>query len=144
MILFSVIEGYFFYRALVVVFNTRTLSTIVYYVIGYGLPTVIVIVLVLINVITGVEMYLRRNTEAEVEICFLSVEAMPAIVVPAGETLLFYDGHCPAVSPRQAWSLFSTWPSPSRQSVQLTRPGHEGEERSIIIRSWILLLLSGI
>lgn len=141
--LFSVIEGYFFYRALVVVFNTRTLSTIVYYVIGYGLPTVIVIVLVLINVITGVEMYLRRNTEAEVEICFLSVEAMPAIVVPAGETLLFYDGHCPALSPLQAWSLFSIWPSPSRQSVQLTRPGSEGEERFINIMTWILLL-SGI
>ena len=86
----SVIEGYFFYRALVVVFNTRTLSTIIYYVIGYGLPTLTVIVLVLLNVITGTEMYLRRNDEAEVEICFLSVEAMPAIVVPAGQTFLFY------------------------------------------------------
>ena len=86
----SVIEGYFFYRALVVVFNTQSLSTIVYYVIGYGLPTLTVIVLVLLNVITGTEMYLRRNDEAEVEICFLSVEAMPAIVVPAGQTFLFY------------------------------------------------------
>ena len=60
--------------------------------IGYGLPTVIVIALVLLNVITGVEMYLRRNAEGEVEICFLSVEAMPAIVAPAGQsqTLLLY------------------------------------------------------
>ena len=65
------------------------MSTIVYYVIGYGLPTLTVIVLVLFNVITGTEMYLRRNDEDEVEICFLSVEAMPAIVVPAGQTLLF-------------------------------------------------------
>ena len=65
------------------------MSSIVYYVIGYGLPTLTVIVLVLFNVITGTEMYLRRNEEDEVEICFLSVEAMPAIVVPAGQTLLF-------------------------------------------------------
>ena len=66
------------------------MSSIVYYVIGYGFPTLTVIVLVLFNVITGTEMYLRRNEEAEVEICFLSVEAMPAIVVPAGQTVQFY------------------------------------------------------
>ena len=86
------IEGYFFYRALVVVFNTRTLSSIVYYVIGYGLPALTVIALALVNVITGVEMYLRRNAQEEVELCFLSVEAMPAIVAPAGQsqTLLFH------------------------------------------------------
>ena len=77
------------------------MSSIVYYVIGYGLPTLTVIVLVLFNVITGTEMYLRRNDEDEVEICFLSVEAMPAIVVPAGQTVVFYYflSHITFISP---------------------------------------------
>ena len=84
-----VVEGYFFYRALVVVFNRRKLTTLVYYVIGYGVPTVTVIVLVLVNVLAGVEMYLRRNDQGTLESCFLSVEAMPAIAVPAGVSLMF-------------------------------------------------------
>ena len=96
------IEGYFFYRALVVVFNTRTLSSIVYYVIGYGLPALTVIALALVNVITGVEMYLRRNAQEEVELCFLSVDAMPAIVVPAGLVFLLNL----AVTIKAVWTAY--------------------------------------
>ena len=106
-----VVEGYFFYRALVVVFNRRKLTALVYYVIGYGVPTVIVIVLVLVNVLTGVEMYLRRNDQGTLESCFLSVEAMPAIAVPAGVSLMVYDGRSHVICSLQVWSLYSTWPS---------------------------------
>ena len=81
---FPVLEGYLFYRALVIVFNRRKFTTIVYYVIGYGVPAVVVIVLILVNVMAGVEMYLRRDDQGLVESCFLSVDAMPAIAVPAG------------------------------------------------------------
>lgn len=77
-------EGYLIYHALVIVFDREKFRTLVYYAVGYGGPALLVVVLVLVNELTGVEMYPRRDDEGLPESCFLSVEAMPAIAVPAG------------------------------------------------------------
>lgn len=81
----SVIEGYLIYRAMVTVFNTRQFSSKIFYVLGYGVPGLTVLLILLTSLAGKLDLYLRRDSEGEVEACFLSDEAMLAIVIPAGE-----------------------------------------------------------
>ena len=90
-ICFSALEGYFFYRALVTVFDTNRLSTIIHYAIGYGLPVCIVLLTVSISEAGSGDLYLRKNNEDLLVACWLSTQAMPAIVVPAGECEVFLN-----------------------------------------------------
>ena len=76
------LEGYFFYRALVTVFDTSRLTTLMHYGLGYGAPLLIILIMG-ITVAAGPELYLRRNSQDELTACFLSSEALYALLVPA-------------------------------------------------------------
>ena len=67
------------------VFDTNRISTLVHYAIGYGVPLLVMIITVIISEATGDSLYLRRNDGGDVVACWLTVEAIPAIVVPAGD-----------------------------------------------------------
>ena len=49
-------EGYFFYRALITVFETDRLKTIHHYLIGYGCPVLVIIATVSVT-LSGYEVY---------------------------------------------------------------------------------------
>jgi hypothetical protein len=68
----------------VTVFDTKHHSRLLFYCIGYGLPLLITGITVTISLVGGEKLYLRRNGGWGVEACWLDVEAMPAIVAPAG------------------------------------------------------------
>ena len=78
----SVLEGYFFYRALVTVFDTSRLTSLMHCCLGYGGPLVIILSLA-ITTAAGPDLYLRRDEEGELTACFLSSEAVWAMLVPA-------------------------------------------------------------
>ena len=78
----SVLEGYFFYRALVTVFDTSRLTSLMHYCVGYGGPLLIILSLG-ITTAAGPELYLRKDEQGEVTACFLSSEAVWAMLVPA-------------------------------------------------------------
>ena len=75
-------EGYFFYRALVTVFDTDRMSAILHYIIGYGVPAIIILITGSFT-LAGYEVYLKRDLDGDVTACFLSVEGMAAMVTPA-------------------------------------------------------------
>ena len=77
----AVLEGYFFYRALVTVFDTSRLTTLMHYGLGYGCPLLVILVLG-ITVAAGPDLYLRRDREGEVVACFLSSQGVYAMMVP--------------------------------------------------------------
>ena len=66
------------------VFDTNRLSTMIHIVIGYGLPLLIVLLTVVISETNSGDFYLRTDERGVANACWLSVRAMPAIVVPAG------------------------------------------------------------
>ena len=77
------------------VFDINHLSTILHYSIGYGVPLLIMVITVIVSEAGGDTLYLRRNDGGDVVACWLDVDAMPAIVVPAGDIyisshVLFY------------------------------------------------------
>ena len=76
------LEGYFFYRALVTVFDTSRLTTLMHYGLGYGAPLLIVLVMGIV-VASGPDLYLRKNSQGEVTACFLSSDGLYAMLVPA-------------------------------------------------------------
>ena len=82
--LLPALEGYFFYRALVTVFDTHRLSSILFYIVGYGVPLLQTIITLIVSQIGGDTLYLWRNVAGDVVACWLDLEAMSAIVVPAG------------------------------------------------------------
>ena len=75
-------EGYFFYRALVTVFDTDRMSTVLHYIIGYGVPAIVILVACSFT-LAGYEVYLRRDVDGNVAACFLSVDSMAAMATPA-------------------------------------------------------------
>lgn len=76
------LEGYFFYRALVTVFDTSRLRSLTACCVGYGAPLLLSLSLA-VTAAAGPELYLRRDQEGEVSACFLSSQAVWAIMVPA-------------------------------------------------------------
>ena len=76
------LEGYFFYRALVTVFDTHRLSSLMHCCVGYGGPLLLILILG-ITTAAGPELYLRRDQQGEPSACFLSSQAVWAMVVPA-------------------------------------------------------------
>ena len=77
-----VMEGYFFYQALVTVFETNRMSTVVHYLVGYGVPVVIIIITTSIT-LAGYDVYLKKDNLGNTTACFLSVDAIWAMIVPA-------------------------------------------------------------
>ena len=65
------------------VFDTSHLSTMLHYSLGYGVPLLIMIITVIVSEADGDTLYLRRNGAGDVVACWLDLEAMSAIVVPA-------------------------------------------------------------
>ena len=70
------------------VFDTKRCSRLLFYSIGYGLPLLITGITVIISQFGGEKLYLRRNGGWDVEACWLDVDAMPAIVAPAGKLFM--------------------------------------------------------
>ena len=78
-------EGYFFYRALVTVFDTNHISTLLYYSIGYSVPLIITLLTVIVSEASGSSLYLRKDSAGVVVACWLDAEATAiAMVLPAG------------------------------------------------------------
>ena len=77
-----VLEGYFFYRALVTVFDTDRMSTVLHFIIGYGVPAIIILITTSLS-LAGYEVYLRRDIDGNIAACFLSVDGMAAMATPA-------------------------------------------------------------
>ena len=75
------LEGYFFYRALVTVFDTSRLTTVMHYSLGYGGPLLVILIMG-ITVAAGPDLYLRRDGRGEVTACFLSSDGVFAMMVP--------------------------------------------------------------
>lgn len=85
----TALEGYFFYRALVTVFDTSRLSTMLHYSLGYGVPLLIMVITLIVSEAGGDTLYLRRNGAGDVVACWLEADAvLPAMVIPAGLVLL--------------------------------------------------------
>ena len=76
------LEGYFFYRALVTVFDTSRLTGLMHYCLGYGAPLLIILIMG-ITTATGPDLYLRKDDQGEVSACFLSSSAVYAMLIPA-------------------------------------------------------------
>ena len=98
-------EGYFFYRALITVFETDRLKTIHHYLIGYGGPVLVIIATVSVTLsghevpdqsetsilcpltnqkpVFCLQVYLRRDAECRLVACFLTPDAMVAMFTPA-------------------------------------------------------------
>ena len=64
--------------------DTHHLSSLLFYIVGYGVPLLKTIITVFVSQVGGDSLYLRRNVAGDVVACWLDVEAMLAIVVPAG------------------------------------------------------------
>ena len=90
----TAIYGYLFYADLVMVFSTRK-NLKIFYIIGYCMPLTVCLVMFLTSALGGYDWYLRRGEvyhldqedwvrRGKVEACYLSVEAVWALVVPAG------------------------------------------------------------
>ena len=58
------------------------MSTLMHYAIGYGVPAFIITITTSIT-LAGFELYLRKTNDGVIVSCFLSVDAMPAIIAPA-------------------------------------------------------------
>ena len=92
---FLALYGYIFYQDLVEVLSKRVKSLTFLYIIGYILPLLTTIVLFLISFLAGLDFYLLRSEvyqlwseeftrRGAVEACYLSPQAVPFILVPAG------------------------------------------------------------
>ena len=90
----TAIYGFLFYEDLVMVFSTRK-NLKIFYIIGYCMPLTVCLVMFLTSALGGYDWYLRRGEvyhldqedwvrRGKVEACYLSVEAVWALVVPAG------------------------------------------------------------
>ena len=64
------------------VFETNRMRTVLHYLIGYGVPLFIILITTSLA-FSGYDVYLRRDSDDVVVACYLSVDAMPAIPVPA-------------------------------------------------------------
>ena len=84
-------EGYFFYRALVTVFETDRLSTLLHYLLGYGGPALVLAVTASVSA-AGHELYLRRDRDCNLVACFLAADAMVAITSFAVATAVINGG----------------------------------------------------
>lgn len=58
------------------------MRTVLHYLIGYGVPLFIILITTSLA-FSGYDVYLRRDSDDVVVACYLSVDAMPAITVPA-------------------------------------------------------------
>ncbi|XP_023348974.1 adhesion G-protein coupled receptor G2, partial [Eurytemora carolleeae] len=63
-----------------------------FYVVGYGIPALIVIVTTTVSIVTDGFLYLRRDDENRVNSCFLGGNAIFAMVIPAGLVVLLNTG----------------------------------------------------
>ena len=86
----SRLEWYFFYQALATVFDTHILSSLLFYIVGYGVPLLLTIITMIVSQVGGDTLYLRRNGAGDVVACWLDVEAMPAMVIPAGKYFTYF------------------------------------------------------
>ena len=84
-------EGYFFYRALVTVFETDRLSTLLHYLLGYGGPALVLAVTASVSA-AGHELYLRRDRDCNLVACFLAADAMVAMTSFAVATAVINGG----------------------------------------------------
>ena len=64
------------------VFDTSRLTSLMHYCVGYGGPLLVILSLGIATAV-GPELYLRKDDQGEVTACFLSSEAVWAMLVPA-------------------------------------------------------------
>ena len=91
----TALYGYMFYQDLVNVLQTRVINLKIFYTVGYLLPLTTCLVMFLVSFLSDYDLYLRRKRvyhlwdedytpRGAVEACYLSVEPVPALVIPAG------------------------------------------------------------
>jgi len=85
------LEAYFFYRALVTVFDTNRLSAVLHYTVGYAAPFVIVMTTLTVGIASADEAYIKVQ-DGEIAACFLHSTYVLALVVPASLVLLLNLG----------------------------------------------------
>ena len=64
-------------------FDTHRLSSLLFYIVGYGVLLLLTIIIVIFSQVGEDTLYLRRNVAGDVVACWLDVEAMSTIVFPA-------------------------------------------------------------
>ena len=75
------LEGYFFYRALVTVFETSRVSRLAHHALGWGVPLLVVAVCLVTEAASSATVYTRPGA------CWLAPQAVPAIAAPAAIVL---------------------------------------------------------
>jgi len=88
----TMIEGYFFYTALVTVFEPERFRIFIFYLLGYGIPALIVCSTITAGELTEGFYYLRRDTAGRVNSCWLQGDAVFSFLVPVGLVIVFNVG----------------------------------------------------